>query len=399
MYLLYILGKFKIGNFELISTENQQILSENASKQQELLLGVVNDVNKPIVKVYIKNKDKFFTSICDNLERGFGESYMEGVWYSDNLLEFLTILVLNQHNEYIPKFNVVNFYSKSLSSDKQNIKSHYDVGNDFYQTFLTDKLSTYSCGFWKNELTTLDEAQHNKVNIIISKLRPEPNKTILDIGAGWGKIASYVSEVTKCHVTGITISDEQAKFASESYNQNNVIILNMDYRLLSKQFDYIYSIGMFEHVRYENYDEYFSIIKKCLKPNGRFLLHTILNLEPSNPSILNDSFVSKHIFPGGQFPTNDWITDAVFRSNLNIIHTEFYGGQHYAKTLNTWNKNMLEKSDYIVQKYDMELLKKYEYYFNICEAMFRCGTVGIGHYLITNEQIVSLDNNYACGVV
>lgn len=78
---------------------------------------------------------------------------------------------------------------------------------------------------------------------------------------------------------------------------------------------------MFEHVRYENYDDFFKTIKRCLKPGGRFLLHTIVSTEVSNPYYVNKTFISTHIFPGGQIPNNDWITNKVMDNNLNIIHT------------------------------------------------------------------------------
>jgi cyclopropane fatty-acyl-phospholipid synthase-like methyltransferase len=90
----------------------------------------------------------------------------------------------------------------------------------------------------------------------------------------------------------------------------------------------------------------------------------------------------------------EWIIDALHRNNLTIVHSEFYGGQHYAKTLNEWNKNMLSKSDFIADKYSKELILKYEYYFKICEAAFTSGTMGIQHFLITNDITVTVDNNF-----
>ena len=393
-FILYIFSKFKIGNFELIdySTENRINPTNNTKK---IILQVINDNTEPVVQVYILNKQIFFDSLYHDGELGLGESYMAGnVWFSTNIQDFLLILQLNRNNPYIPKFKSYNFYNKNLLTDKKNIVHHYDVGNDFYQTFLTDSLSAYTCGFWKNSTTTLEEAQLNKVNTVIKKINPKPGSAILDIGCGWGKIANYVAKTTKCHVTGITISDEQVLFATENLNKNNVTIINKDYRNLNTTYDYIYSIGILEHVRYENYDEFFNIIKKCLKPGGRCLIHTIVSLEPATPYIVDETFISKHIFPGGQIPAIQWIVDAINRNNLTIIHTEYFGGQHYAKTLNQWNKNMYAESDYIIKTYSKNLLLKYEYYFKICEATFTSGAMGIAHFLITNDITVNVDNNF-----
>jgi cyclopropane-fatty-acyl-phospholipid synthase len=233
------------------------------------------------------------------------------------------------------------------------------------------------------------------VNTIIKKLQAKPNSSILDIGCGWGKIANYIANQTNSKVTGITISDEQEKFGLENYDPNKVLIKNMDYRLLTDKYDYIYSIGMFEHVRYENYDVFFSIIKKCLKPGGRFVLHTIITFDNADTvAKAGDGFVTTHIFPGGQIPKNDWILNKARANGLNIAHFEGFGGQHYAKTLKTWRKLMWENRDYIKDNYSDELLLKYDYYFAICEAGFNTGILGIGHYVIVSDPILSITNSF-----
>lgn len=399
--ILNTLENFNNGNLILFDENHKQSLT------------VINDKNKTIPRVHVYDDNSFFSNVLYKSDLGLGECYMRGEWYTDNLVEFLNTLALNMNNSSIPSFSYYNFFSHDTSYDKKNIQHHYDVGNDFYLKFLTDDLSAYSCGIWLNENDTLNDAQYNKVNTIIYKMSPvflldkqfnnseqESNKKILDIGCGWGKIANYVSQKTNCHVTGITISNEQVKYALDNYDPNRVLIKNMDYRLLNQKFDYIYSIGMFEHVRYENYDTFFQTIKRCLNPNGRFALHTIISLNKSDPKYVRESFISKHIFPGGQIPTNDWITDAILRNGLNTVHFEGFGGQHYAKTLKIWRENMLKEKDYIIMHYGEELFKKYEFYFAICEAGFNAGFLAIGHYVIVNNDIVSLNNsfNYALNI-
>jgi cyclopropane-fatty-acyl-phospholipid synthase len=382
--VLYMLSTFVKGNFVLIDSSD---MSE--------ILKVVNDTTKPIPTVYIKNQNNFFSSVYKKSELGLGESYMRGEWECDDLIEFLNTLCLNQSNPSIPSIELKTVSSKSEKYDKSNIVHHYDVGNDFYLQFLRDDLNAYSCGFWFSPTDTLNTAQYNKVNTVIKKLNAKPGSSILDIGCGWGKIANYVSEKTSCKVTGITVSDEQEKYALSNYNPEKVVIINMDYRNISGQFDYIYSIGMFEHVRYENYDLFFQMIKRCLKPGGRLVLHTIITFDKSNPVAKSgDNFVTTHIFPGGQIPQSDWIVNKARDNGLNIIHFEGFGGQHYAKTLKTWRENMWMKKEYIRTKYPEELMLKYDYYFAICEAGFNTGILGIGHYIITNEQVMSLSNSF-----
>jgi len=381
--ILFGLSKFNKGNFILVDETNTQILR------------VINEptLTVPIVKIH--NQNNFFQSIYNKSELGLGESYMKGEWVSNNLVEFLNTLCLNQSNPNVPKISLKSILSSSQDYDKLNIKHHYDVGNDFYLQFLRDDLNAYSCGFWFNPTDTLNDAQYNKVKTIIKKLQAKSGSSILDIGCGWGKIANYIANITNSKVTGITISDEQEKYGLETYNPDKVKIINMDYRFLSEQFDCIYSIGMFEHVRYENYDSFFKIIKQCLKPGGRFVLHTIITFDESNKiSKQGDNFVTTHIFPGGQIPQNDWILNKARANGLNTIHFEGFGGQHYAKTLKTWRELMWSEQNYIRTKYSEELLLKYDYYFAICEAGFNAGLLGIGHYVIVSEPLLSLTNSF-----
>lgn len=385
--VIYMLSTFKKGNFVIID-----------SSSGEELVRVINQPAEPVPIVKINNQKKFFSSIYEKSELGLGESYMRGEWKCDNLVEFLNTLCQNQSNSNIPSISLQLVSSKSQDYDKSNIIHHYDVGNDFYLQFLRDDLNAYSCGFWFKPTDTLNDAQYNKVNTVIKKLNVQPGSSILDIGCGWGKIAQYVSLQTKCKVTGITISNEQEKYANSTYNPEQVIVIDMDYRNISDTFDYIYSIGMFEHVRYENYDTFFQVIKKCLKPGGRMVLHTIITFDKSNTTCkAGDNFVTTHIFPGGQIPQSDWILNKARENGLNIVHFEGFGGQHYARTLKAWRENMWRERDYIRSKYPEELMLKYDYYFAICEAGFNTGILGIGHYIIVNEPILSLSNSFGYG--
>ena len=382
--ILYVLSTFVKGNFILVDSSD--------SKE---ILRVVNEPEKPIPIIMIRNQNNFFKSIYEKNELGLGESYMRGEWNCDNLIEFLNTLCVNQSNSNILSIPLKLVSSSSKDYDKSNIVHHYDVGNDFYLQFLRDDLNAYSCGFWFSQSDTLNSAQYNKVNTIIKKLNAKPGSIILDIGCGWGKIAQYVSSKTKCKVTGITISNEQEKYANSTYNPEQVIVIDMDYRNISGTFDYIYSIGMFEHVRYENYDTFFQVIKKCLRPGGRMVLHTIIKFDKSNKICkYGDNFVATHIFPGGQIPQNDWILNKSRENGLNIIHFEGFGGQHYARTLKSWRENMWLEREYIRTKYPEELMLKYDYYFSICEAGFNTGILGIGHYIIINEPILSLTDSF-----
>ena len=98
---------------------------------------------------------------------------------------------------------------------------------------------------------------------------------LLDVGCGWGGALKFAAEHYSVTGVGITISKEQADYARRSCQHLPVAIRLQDYREMREKFDHAFSIGMFEHVGVRNYRRYMKVVRRCLHPGGRFLLHTI----------------------------------------------------------------------------------------------------------------------------
>ena len=381
------LSQLKVGNFQMSDDKNNVIIS------------VVNDTTAPVPKVIVYNQKNFFISAFLKNDCGLGESYVRGEWVCDDLTGLLTNLALNLGNKAMPKmFSMFINSVKSISKDydKECIKVAYDEGNDFFFHFLKDDLCAYTCAFFTKENTSLNDAQHKKVNTIIQKLDAKPGMSILDIGCGWGKIANYVAQETKCKVKGVTISDEQARFGTIAFDPDKVEIKTMDCRDINEKFDRMYIIGMIEHIRYDNYDAVFDTIRRNLKPGGRCVLHTIVSfdIKQETTCVTNDTFILTHVLPGGQIPQHDWIIKKLRDNHLNVIHYEGFGGQHYSRTLKHWREGMWAEKESILKKYPQELLTKYDYYFASCEAGFNTGKLGNVQYVIVPDPVLSLDNSF-----
>ena len=103
----------------------------------------------------------------------------------------------------------------SIKQSKKNIHSHYDLGNQFYTTWL-DATLTYSSGFFKNGDETLTEAQIKKFESLISNNIPLSGDRILEIGSGWGSFAFYLlNKFPDIKVDTLTISKKQFDYVSE----------------------------------------------------------------------------------------------------------------------------------------------------------------------------------------
>jgi cyclopropane-fatty-acyl-phospholipid synthase len=324
---------------------------------------------------------------------GLGELYIEGNWTSPNMLELFMTFLINA-DQLHKKRNESTLYKHD---DKTNIKHHYDVGNDFYLSFLTDDMHVYTCGFFFCPNDTLNDAQYNKIRTIMTKLEIEKDEKILDIGCGWGMCAHYIADKTGSVVDGVTLSDEQASYIQE--NIPSMQVYNMSYIDLPNDlhgyYDKIYSIGMFEHVKCSNYNAFFDKVHKLLNDNGRLVLHTITYSDSCETGTTcqnqNQSFVAKYIFPGGQIPKRKWIMDASMTVDLKLVHMEIYPGQHYGKTLQNWKHNLLENASKTKQMgYDEKLIKMYEFYFTECSASFFAGKMEITQFVF--EKNVKLEN-------
>jgi cyclopropane-fatty-acyl-phospholipid synthase len=391
--LLIILIIILVVAFIYISTIKEYLLFKklNGAIGNQVIFQKSNESpgNQDKITVLIVDHKDFVDSLWSKGEVGLGESYSRGSWNCNRLYDFLKVLIKNQYKLKSYR-NQIYYKTQSSKDDKKSISHHYDVGNDFYSTFLTDRFQTYSCAIWSqpSEKESLEAAQQRKIDIIIRKLNLKVNAKVLDIGCGWGKIADYVSKKTGANLTGITLSKNQLNYANTLANENMNFLLQ-DYRHLPNnvKYDGIYSIGMLEHVRGQNFDMFFNKIHNILQPGGKFVLHTIISgSEKMDQKNALDCYVTTHIFPNGQIPHLNWIEKAVRNNNMQMEHVEYFGGQHYAETLKVWKNQMMSKSDKILEMgYHKDLLRSYEYYFTICEAAFRAGDVHVAHIIIVNS--------------
>jgi cyclopropane-fatty-acyl-phospholipid synthase len=243
-------------------------------------------------------------------------------------------------------------------------KEHYDIGNDLFRAML-DPYMQYSCGYWK-QAETLEQAQQDKLKMICEKLQLKPGMSLLDIGCGWGGLAQYAAENYGVSVHGVTISAEQQKLAQERCRGLDVEILLQDYRDLNRQFDRIVSVGMFEHVGPKNYDTYFSVAARNLKPDGLFLLHTI----GSNQTDLNvDAWIDKYIFPNGCLPSVRHIAEA---SEGRFVMEDWHNfGADYDRTLMAWFDNFKRAWPALSGHYSERFERMFTYYLNACAGAFR----------------------------
>ena len=383
---------FKKGGIVLINANSKKYIIGNPKKENSLTLKLLDKS--------LHYKLVFYPDLY------FGEAYSNGSLTIENgtLTEFLNLALQNigrkETNFFSELLNKIrgsyryltnfNFIKKS----KMNVSHHYDISDDLYDLFLDSKRQ-YSCAYFNNENDSLEVAQNNKINHIIKKLNLKSNEKVLDIGSGWGSLAIEIAKISKCEVTGITLSKNQfdysVKKAKELNLENQVTFKLMDYREINEKFDKIVSVGMFEHVGRKFYKKFFSQVNKLLKNDGIALIHTIGSVNPPRDP---HPWITKYIFPGGYTPSMSEVTGPIEKSGLTVSDVEVLR-MHYSYTLRHWKQNFLDNREKVLEIFDEKFFRMWEFYLTSCEMAFKWGDQVVYQFqLIKNFTSTPIRRDY-----
>lgn len=397
----------------------------------------MEDVFEHIIKKLSLSKDEFnvvnknfYKRLVsgDALTLIIGESYMEGEWVSKDLASFFRkVTILDNYNDLIFTtikgvpiktllytivliiivcFNDIKtqimdylYNGQSIKLSKRVAEEHYDIPDILYQHML-DKQRQYTCAYWKPGTTTLDEAQQNKIDLLIGKLQipDDTEMSILDMGCGWGGLTNAISKrYPKCNVVGITISKEQIKYANDTYGSDTLKYVFCDYRDLAKQnikYDRIISVGMCEHIGFKNYDGFFKMCNEVIADDGIIVIHTITKSEKIKyitgcENISMDKWTDKYIFPGAFIPTTEIVLSSAIRGKLMYHHIQNLSIS-YAKTLKQWYNNFVENWDTIKKTnpsfFTEKFYKMWEFYLLSCMVMFEAKHIQLSQYVFTKRS-------------
>jgi cyclopropane-fatty-acyl-phospholipid synthase len=234
----------------------------------------------------------------------------------------------------------------SKRRDASAIAHHYDVGNDFYRIVLGESM-TYSCAYWAQPPSAdfgLDEAQFAKCDLIARKLGLHPGMRVLDVGCGWGTFALHAARTYGVEVVGVTLSREQAGFATKRMADAGVAdlveIRVQDYRDVDDgPFDAISSIGMAEHVGAALLPVYAAHLYELLAPKGRLLNHAISRRPGPRTEFSRTSFIDRYVFPDGELEPLGTTVEALEGAGFEVRDVESLR-EHYALTLRAWVGNL-----------------------------------------------------------
>lgn len=272
----------------------------------------------------------------------------------------------------------------TLTGSRRNIHQHYDLGNDFYRLWL-DEAMVYTCAYFPDPAYSLEAAQRAKMEHVARKLRLKPGERVLEVGCGWGSLARYLAREKGVTVRAFNISHEQMRLARTMAEEeglgDRVEFIEDDYRNATGQYDAFVSVGMLEHVGPEHYTDLGRVIDRCLRPDGRALLHTIGKNRPSpfNP------WIERYIFPGAHPPTLSEIMQVLEPWAFSVQDVENLR-LHYARTLEHWLERFERHRDTVRARFDETFTRMWRLYLSGSVASFDVGGLQLFQVTFTRPR-------------
>jgi len=269
---------------------------------------------------------------------------------------------------------------------RRNIAAHYDLGNAFYRLWL-DRSMSYSAALFASPEETLESAQRRKYQRIAERAGITRGMRVLEVGCGWGGFLEFAARELGCHVTGITLSAAQHRFATERMAKaglaDKVDVRLQDYRDCAGRFDAVVSIEMFEAIGERNWPGYFARLADWLAPGGRAALQIITIAEPHFAAYRRAAdFIQRYIFPGGMLPPESAVVRHAEAAGFSVPAIDRFGAD-YARTVRDWREAFLQRWPEIERLgFDARFKRMWEYYLDYCIAGFDHGRIDVAHFTL-----------------
>ena len=333
---------------------------------------------------------------------GAAESYIQGEWSADNLLEVLRTLAKQMHvvrrvdrgcPRFLSPFRAAwnGLRRNNRNGSRRNIAAHYDLSNEFFSLML-DPTMTYSAGIFERPTDSMEQATLAKYERICRKLNLAPSDHLLEIGTGWGGFAIHAAKTVGCRVTTTTISQRQYAFARQRIEAegltDRITLLREDYRDLDGTFDKLVSIEMIEAVGERFLDSYFSQCSRLLTADGMMLLQAITIPDHRYDYYRRSvDFIQRYIFPGGFLPSFSAIATSLRRrTRFSMLHSEDFGDD-YGETLARWRSKFWSNIEKVrALGFDERFIRMWHYYLCYCEAGFRERHIGVSQLLLAKPE-------------
>ncbi len=278
------------------------------------------------------------------------------------------------------------FSNRTTRQAKTNARYHYGLGERFYRYWLDTVGMMYTCAYWSEGTTTLEQAQKNKLDHVCRKVQLKAGETFLDVGCGWGGLLFHAWENYGALGTGINTTTEQVTELRAELSRrglaDKIRLVECDFREMPGQYDKLLSIGTLEHAGRDQLPEVIRAHADALKPGGLGVIHFIGHVGTRDTEI----FIRKYIFPGGWIPSLAQAVEWMERCGLEVLDVENLR-RHYALTLDCWGERFDRNWDAIhaldPDRFDEPFRRKWRAYLWSCAEVFRSKTLELNLFQVT----------------
>ena len=383
MNLNKLSDKIVFNSLKFIKHGNLKITNHDG---KEYIFGNGNEKLNADLKI---NKPGLTFKIIKNGSVGLAEAYMDNYFETNNLTNLIELAAKNIKIVHkfsgsfdLSIFNKIKglFIKNNKSRSKENIRKHYDLGNEFFSLWL-DKTLTYSSAIF-DDSNDLEKAQLNKYKKLSSLVKPKSGDKMLEIGCGWGGFAEYIGKNYDVKLDCITISKKQYEYSKERIHKEGlnekINIQMLDFRDVKNNYNSIASIEMIEAVGQSYLKNYFNTIKENLVDGGTAAIQSITIDDSIYDRYKSKTdFIQKYIFPGGFLPSKNELVNLANQSGLKFENCNSYG-DHYSNTIDIWREEFLEKWEKISsQGFDNTFKRMWNFYLSYCEAGFKSKNIDL----------------------
>jgi cyclopropane-fatty-acyl-phospholipid synthase len=264
--------------------------------------------------------------------------------------------------------------NRTIEQARANARAHYGLPASFYALWLDEPLMMYTCAYWRDGTSTLEQAQAHKIDHVCRKVRLQSGERFVDIGCGFGGFMLRAHASIGARGTGINTTPEQVGWLRERIAARGLgdalQVREADFREVDGPYDKLVSIGVLEHAGRDQLAEVIKAHADFLKPGGLGLLHFIGHVGRHETEL----FIRKHVFPGGWIPSLAEVIVEMERCGLEVVDIENLR-RHYALTLDVWAERFEQRWDRIhaldAQRFDERFRRVWRSYLVGCAEMFR----------------------------
>ncbi|HEY6629520.1 MAG TPA: cyclopropane-fatty-acyl-phospholipid synthase family protein [Acidimicrobiia bacterium] len=348
----------------------------------------------PIADISIRDLGAILAILREGLN-GFAEAYMSGRIDTSDLDRLIAWGLANQKAWFDHPLAVatspIRRVWQRIRPDRRHsrvrtMNEHYNLGNDFYASWL-DPTMTYSSARFQSPEQILEEAQRHKYRTIAEHAQLAPGMRVLEVGCGWGGFAEYAAIEIGCDLVGITLAKEHAGYAEKRIANaglaDRVEIRIEDFRSTTGTFDAVVSIEMIESIDERQWPDLFQTIFARLEPGALAAMQIITIADPYWERYRSRSdFIQQYIFPSGQLPAPKVLRRLSADAGLEVEQIETFGPD-YARTLAAWRANFTESWDRIQSEHDLDerFRRMWHLYLTLCEAGFTLGRINVEQWV------------------